>query len=98
MSINTKTISPYPGEPDINRLIAALKMQPVDRVPNFEIYYEDKHVEKFLGRPAGNTLAYGGDPAKGIVDPDIVRPMFPNDFIDLCNIIGQDAMVFDSGL
>ncbi|MCG2789098.1 MAG: hypothetical protein L6405_03990 [Actinomycetia bacterium] len=98
MSINTKTIDSYPGEPDIKRLIAAFRRQPVDRVPNFEVLYEDQHVEKFLGRPAGNTLAYGGDPAKGIVDPDIVRPMFPDDFIDLCNIIGQDAMVFDAGI
>jgi hypothetical protein len=98
MSVNAKTIDPYIGKPDIKRLIAAFKRQPVDRVPNFEVLYEDQHVEKFLGRYAGNTLAYGGDPAKGVVDPDIVRPMFPDDFIDLCEIIGQDAMVFDAGI
>ncbi|MCL4417934.1 MAG: hypothetical protein M1365_14820 [Actinobacteria bacterium] len=98
MVINTITIDSYIGEPDIKRLIAAFKREPVDRVPNFEVLYEDQHVEKFLGRYAGNTLAFGGDPAKGVVDPDIVRPMFPNDFIDLCEIIGQDAMVFDAGI
>lgn len=96
--INSKTINPYTDKPDIKRLLAAFRRQPVDRVPNFEVLYEDSHVEKFLGRPAGNTLAYGGDPAKGVVDPDIVRPMFPDDFIELCNIIGQDAMVFDAGI
>jgi uroporphyrinogen decarboxylase len=96
--VNSKTIDPYTGEPDVERLKAAFKRKPVDRVPNFEVLIEDQHVEKFLGKPAGNTLAYGGDPAKGVVDPDIVRPMFPDDFIDLCNIIGQDAMVFDAGL
>ncbi|MBC8390922.1 MAG: hypothetical protein H8E13_23090, partial [Actinobacteria bacterium] len=80
------------------RLLSAFRREPVDRVPNFEVLYEDEHVEKFLGKPAGNTLAYGGDPAKGIVDPDVVRPMYPDDYIDLCNIIGQDAMVFDAGI
>jgi len=96
--VNSKSIEPYIGEPDVERLKAAFKRKPVDRVPNFEVLYEDQHVEKFLGRNAGNTLAYGGDPAKGVVDPDLVRPMFPDDFIDLCNIIGQDAMIFDAGL
>lgn len=86
---------PYIGKPDIKRLIAAFKRQPVDRVPNFEVLIEDKHVEGILGRYAGNTLAFGGDPAKGIVDPDIVRPMFPKDFIEICNIIGQDAILFE---
>jgi uroporphyrinogen decarboxylase len=96
--VNSKTINPYSGDPDIERLLSALKRESVDRVPNFEVLYEDQHVEKFLGKPAGNTLAYGGDPAKGVVDPDVVRPMYPNDYIDLCNIIGQDAMVFDAGI
>ena len=96
--INSKFIEPYKGEPDVNRLISAFRRQSVDRVPNFEILIEDKHVESFLGRYAGNTLAYGGDPAKGVVDPDVVRPMYPDDYIDLCIIIGQDAMVFDAGI
>ncbi len=96
--ISTETIEPYSGEPDIERLFAAFKREPVDRVPNFEALYEDQHVEKFLGRFAGNTLAFGGDPAKGIVDPAKVRPMYPDDYIDLCNIIGQDAMLLDTGI
>jgi len=96
--INTKSIDPVAGEPDIERLKSAFKRKPVDRVPNFEVLIEDQHVEKFLGKYAGNTLAYGGDPAKGVVDPDLVRPMYPDDFIDLCNMIGQDAMVFDAGI
>jgi len=78
-------------------LLAAFKRKPVDRVPNFEILYEDKHVEKLLGRYAGNTLAYGGDPAKG-ADADQGRPMYPDDFLDFCEIIGQDAMLIGSSL
>lgn len=96
--INSKTIDPFPGEPDIERLLSAFRRESVDRVPNFEVLYEDQHVEKFLGHFAGNTLAYGGDPAKGVVDSDQIRPMYPNDYIDLCNLIGQDAMVFDAGI
>jgi len=92
--INTKTIEPFQGGPDKERLLAAFKRKPVDRVPNFEALYEDKHVEKLLGRYAGNTLSYGGDPAKG-ADVEQGRPMYPDDYIDLCNLIGQDAIMFD---
>ena len=95
--INTKTLDSYIGEPDKERLIAAFKRKSVDRVPNLEILIEDKHVEAFLGRYAGNTLAIGGDPAKGEVG-DNIRPMYPEDFIELCNMLGQDAMIFDGGL
>ena len=86
----------YIGEPDKNRFKAALHREPVDRVPNFESLIEDKHVEKILGKYAGNTLAYGGDPAKG-AGHEFERPMYPQDYIDLCNIIGQDVMDFDAG-
>ena len=95
--INSKTVDPYIGEPDKERLFSAFKRKSVDRVPNLEILIEDKHVEAFLGKYAGNTLAIGGDPAKGEVSDDI-RPMYPDNFINLCNIIGQDAMIFDGGL
>lgn len=95
--VNSKTLEPYTGEPDVGRLLAAFRREPVDRVPNFEVLYEDQHVEKFLGKFAGNTLAYGGDPAKG-ADAEQGRPMYPNDYLDLCEMIGQDALLFDAGL
>ena len=95
--INSKTIETYTGPPDVQRLLSAFKRQTVDRVPNLEVLYEDKHVEKFLGKFAGNTLSYGGDPAKG-ADGEQGRPMYPDDYLDLCEIIGQDAILFDSGI
>jgi uroporphyrinogen-III decarboxylase len=95
--VNSKTIEPFKGGPDKERLLAAFKRKPVDRVPNLEVLFEDKHVEKFLGRYAGNTLSYGGDPAKG-ADAEQGRPMYPDDYIDLCNLIGQDAIMFDGGI
>lgn len=95
--INTKSIDPYQGKPDKERLLAALKRKPVDRVPIFEVLIEDKQVERLLGRYAGNTLAYEGDPAKGS-EGDGVRPMYPEDFIELCEIIGQDTLLFDAGI
>ena len=58
-------VHPYDGPPDKQRLIAAMRGEPTDRVPNFEILIEDQHVERLLGRKAGNTLGVGGDPAKG---------------------------------
>jgi len=87
---------PYPGKPDINRLIRAMKRQEVDRVPNVEIVIEDQIVKKMLGRDAGNTLAYGGDPAKGTVDETKVRPMYPKDWIDICRMIGQDTILLEA--
>jgi len=89
-------LKPFPGKPDINRLIAAFRREEVDRVPNFEVLIEDQHVEKLLGRYAGNTLAIGGDPAKGIEEAEGARPMYPKDYIELCNLIGQDAILVEA--
>jgi uroporphyrinogen decarboxylase len=53
-------------------------------------------VEKLLGRKAGNTLGVGGDPAKGAAAAEGTRPMFSRDYIDLCRIIGQDAIALEA--
>ena len=82
----------YIGEPDKQRLIDAMKRRPVDRVPNSEGLIEDKHVERMLGRKAGNTMSVGGDMAKGEASSDSMRPMLARDYIEVCNIIGQDAI------
>jgi len=76
-------------KPDINRLLAAFELKEPDRVPNFEILIEDKHVEQLLGRPAGHTLGA----AKGASQDEYVTPpMDPYDYIELCRLIGQDAI------
>jgi 5-methyltetrahydrofolate--homocysteine methyltransferase len=87
---------PYTGEPDIQRLFSAFNRKKVDRVPNFEVLIEDQHVEKLLGRYAGNTLSYGGDPAKGVSESEGARPMKSADYIELCKLIGQDAIIVES--
>ena len=89
-------IEPFAGEPNKERLIAAMRGESVDRVPNFEILIEDEHVEKLLGRKAGNTLGVGGDPAKGSEASEGTRPMYPEDYIELCRIIGQDAIAMEN--
>ncbi|MBC8873707.1 MAG: hypothetical protein H8E44_30075 [Planctomycetes bacterium] len=89
-------IQPYSGQPNKERLIAAMRGEPTDRVPNFEVLIEDQHVEKLLGRPAGNTLGVGGDPAKGSEAAEGGRPMYPEDYLELCRIIGQDAIVLEN--
>jgi len=89
-------LQPYTGEPDIQRLFSAFKRRKVDRVPNFEVLIEDQHVEKLLGRFAGNTLSFGGDPAKGVSESEGARPMKPADYIELCKLIGQDAIIVES--
>jgi 5-methyltetrahydrofolate--homocysteine methyltransferase len=90
------SFDPYTGEPDIGRLLDAFKHRRIDRVPNFEVLIEDKHVEKILGRYAGNTLAIGGDPAKGVEESEGARPMHAKDYLELCAIIGQDAMIVEA--
>ena len=79
----------YCDEPDIDRLLAAFDLKEADRVPNFEILIEDHHVERLLGRPAGHTLGA----AKGASEDEYVTPpMEPADYVELCRMIGQDAI------
>jgi hypothetical protein len=86
-------IEPYIGEPDKQRMAAALKGEKTDRVPNFEVLIEDEHVTKLLGRYVGNTIGVGGEPAKGSVAAEGSTAMNPNDYIELCHVIGQDMIV-----
>jgi 5-methyltetrahydrofolate--homocysteine methyltransferase len=88
-------LEPYRGEPDVERFKAALKGQKVDRVPNFESLVDDQHVTKLLGRYAGNTLAIGGDPAKG-ANEATGRPMYAKDYVDFATIVGQDVIMLES--
>ena len=88
-------IEAYVGEPDVQRLIAQIYGQKVDRVPNLENLVDDSHVEKILGRFAGNTLAYGGDPAKGASEAT-GRPMFARDFVELNRVTGQDVLLMEA--
>jgi len=89
-------IEPYSGQPDIGRLLATLRGENTDRVPNLEILIEDQHVSRLLGRPAGNTLAVGGEPGKGNAASEGARPMRAADYLELCRIIGQDAMILEA--
>ena len=89
-------ITPFIGEPDKERLMTTLRGEIPDRVPNFEILIEDQHVTKLLGRHAGNTLGVGGDPAKGSEAAEGTRPMYPKDYIELCQKIGQDAIAMEN--
>ncbi|MFN8006665.1 MAG: uroporphyrinogen decarboxylase family protein [Terriglobia bacterium] len=89
-------IEPYFGEPHVGRLIAALRGEKTDRVPHFEILIEDQHVEKLLGRKGGNTLGVGGDPAKGAAAAEGARPMYPKDYVELCQLIGQDVIALEA--
>ncbi|NLF02297.1 MAG: hypothetical protein GX601_15100 [Anaerolineales bacterium] len=91
----TLQLEPYVGEPDVERFKAALKGGKLDRVPNFENLVDDQHVAKLLGREAGNTMAYGGDPAKG-ASGATGRPMLAQDLLEFCTIIGQDVMTVEA--
>lgn len=90
-------IEPFIGGSNKQRLIDCIRGKPVDRVPNLEVLLEEKHVEKLLGRYAGNTMGIGGDPAKGNASAEqTLRPMYPKDSLEICRIIGQDAMILEA--
>jgi len=92
-TVSTDKFETYLGKPDKQRLIATYQGECTDRVPNFEVLIEDKHVTRILGRFAGNTLGVGGETAKGADVSEVVeRPMYPEDYIELCEIIGQDCI------
>jgi uroporphyrinogen decarboxylase len=77
--------------------MACIRGEATDRVPNFEILIEDQHVTALLGRAAGNTLGVGGDPAKGSAAAEVtMRPMHARDYIELCQLIGQDAIALEA--
>ena len=88
-------LEPYVGGIDVERFKAALKGKKVDRVPNFENLVDDEHVTKLLGRFAGNTLSFGGDPAKG-ADAAVGRPMKAGDYLEFNTLIGQDVMTVEA--
>jgi hypothetical protein len=75
--------------PDIGRLLASFEHRSTDRVPNFEILIEDRHCSRLLGRSVGHTLGS----AKGASEDEYVAPpMDPRDYIEICRLIGQDAV------
>lgn len=84
----------YKGKPDKERILNAITGEPVDRVPNFEILIEDKIIEKLLGRHIGGpTLDMSGDYSQLSKDaPKLGRPIYAKDYIELCEVIGQDAI------
>ena len=88
-------LEPYLGKPDVERFKAALRGQKVDRVPNFESLVDDEHVTKLLGRYAGNTLAIGGDPAKG-AEEATGRPMHAKDYLEFATMVGQDVIMLEA--
>jgi hypothetical protein len=76
-------------QPNIERVFAAFEHRKVDRVPNFEILIEDSHTSRLLGRTVGHTLGS----AKGASEDEYVTPpMDARDYIEICRLIGQDAI------
>jgi hypothetical protein len=58
-------------------------------VPNFEILIEDRHTSRLLKRTVGHTLGS----AKGASEDEYVTPpMDPADYVEICRLVGQDAI------
>ncbi len=84
-------------EPSKKRLLAAFRGEEMDKVPLFEHYIDDQIVEKIIGYNAGNTCAALGDPYRGderaSAEGDMVIPMHPKSFLEVCNKICQDSLM-----
>ena len=84
-------------KPSKKRLLAAFRGEEMDKVPLFEHYIDDQIVEKKIGNNAGNTCAAVGDPYSGderaSAEGDMVIPMHPRSFMEVCNKICQDSMM-----
>ena len=89
-------IEPFVGGSDIERLRTVLRGEMPDRVPISEDSHRGRARRAALGRKAGNTLGVGGDPAKGSKAAEGVRPMHPRDYLELCRILGQDAIAMEA--
>ncbi len=81
-------------KPDKNRLIATLRGEIPDRVPNFEVLMEERNVDAILGRKVGSTMAA----SRGASDADVFLPppMSAKDYIEVVNYTGQDSLVLES--
>ncbi len=62
-------IDSYQGPPDKQRLMAAMRGEPTDRVPNFEVLIEDQHVERLLGARRAIRWAWVATRPKGARPP-----------------------------
>jgi hypothetical protein len=81
-------------KPDIERLKTAIKGGMADRVPNFEICIEARTVEHLLGRRVGSTMVA----SRGAVPTaQAAGPMDARDYVDVCRLIGQDAIGIEAG-
>ncbi|MGI6114155.1 MAG: uroporphyrinogen decarboxylase family protein [Mahellales bacterium] len=80
-------------KPDKERIVAAMKGEIPDRVPNFEVCMEPEIVKAILGKDAGSTLAA----SRGMSDTAyFAPPMNPYDYIEVCNRVGQDVIGFEA--
>jgi len=79
-------------KPDFERLKTVLNGQMPDRVPNFEILIEPRNVTALLGRDVGNTMAA----SRGAGDSKVSQPIAPEIYMELCDIIGQDAISLET--
>ena len=89
-------IEEFQGRANKERLSACTYGQKTERVPNWEILVEDEHIEKYLGCKNGDTMGVAEDSAQGRKAAERIRPICPGDYIELCQIIGQDAITMDA--
>jgi len=74
---------------NIERLIKAIKFQPIDRVPHLEHWVNKKTIEYVLEKKVGDPV----DPYDQ--EKIIENPLNPKDLIEHAEKIGQDAISYD---
>jgi len=80
-------------KPNIERLLATMRGEIPDRVPNYEILLEARNVEALLGKDLGTTMAASrGASAEAFYSP----PLKATYFAEICQKTGMDAMTLEA--
>jgi len=80
-------------KPNIERLLATMRGEIPDRVPNYEILLEARNVKALLGKDLGTTMAASrGASAEVFYSP----PLEAKYFAEICQKTGMDAMTLEA--
>lgn len=80
-------------KPNIERLLATMRGEIPDRVPNYEILLEARNVKALLGEDLGTTMAASrGASGEAFYSP----PLEAKYFAEICQKTGMDAMTLEA--
>lgn len=80
-------------KPNIERLLATMRGEIPDRVPNYEILLEARNVKALLGKDLGTTMAASRGASSDVF---YSPPLEATYFAEICQKTGMDAMTLEA--